>query len=342
MKRGVLPGIAAIALGTLPALGAGDAPPLAGRTYLVLPFENVVEDATLDWLSSGLALSIGEALRGFGGRPIEDEERSVFLEGSGVPPGATLSLGTALDLGRRARSRPGGTSPDRLVLGRFTVQDGGLQLQARTVELETSKASPWVARDGRLRDLLDVQEDLAVGLLEAEGVRASGRSESLRRQRGGLPLLAFETYCRAMAETDTRKRLQLLRRAVQEFPGYPKAAYQGALLLAREERWGEAAVLLGKAAFDPHPYEADFHLLAASVALERREGERAAEEARRALAFEESARGHLLLARALVLLGDREQARAALDRARVIDPSEPEIAELLKSLENGAAPRRAQ
>ena len=328
----------------LPArpLPAADEPlrALAGRTYLVLPFENVVEDATLEWLSTGLALSVGEFLRGFGARVVDEEERAVLLEGNGIPAGAGLALGTALDLGRKARERPGGTRPDRLILGRFDVQEGALTLEARVVDLPGGKARHWIARQGRLKDLLDVQEEMAIVLLSDEGVKSPGKSESIRRQRGGLPLLAFETYCRAMAETDSRRRLQLLRRAVQEFPGYPKAAYQAAALLAREERWTEAQTLLDRAAFAPHPYEAESHQLSAAIALERGNPERAADEARRALGYEENTRGRILLGRALMALGDREQARALLDAVRTADPSHPDLEELRRAVEGGPPPRR--
>ena len=330
---------AALLLALSTAAGADAPADLAERTYLVLPFENVVEDASLDWLSTGLAMALGEYLQGFGARVMDDEERAVLLEGNGIPAGAGLSLGTALDLGRRARERPGGTRPDRLVLGRYEVHEGALTLQARVVILPEGKARPWSSRAGRLKDLLDVQEELAQVVLEDEGVRSPGRSGSIRKQRGGVPLLAFETYCRAMAETESKRRLQMLRRAVQEFPGYPKAAFQAAALLAKEERWTEAHTLLERAAFAPHPYEADFHLLSASVALGRGNAERAAEEARRALTFAESARGRILLGRALLVLGERDEARAQLEAARSADPSDPDLEDLRKAIE-GAPPAR--
>jgi tetratricopeptide (TPR) repeat protein len=325
---------------TEPAPAAPGPGPLAGRSYLVLPFENVAEEASLGWMSTGLALALGEYLEGSGARVMDDEERAVLLEGNGIPVGAGLSLGSALDLGRKARERAAGGRPDRLVIGRFEVHDGTLTLQARLVALPDGKARPWASRAGRLKDLLDVQEELALVLLEEEGVRGAGRSASVRRQRVGVPLLAFETYCRAMAETDSRKRLQALRRAVQEFPGYPKAAYQAAALLAKEERWSEAQAMLERSSDTPHPYEEEFHLLAAAVALGRGDAERAAEEARRALSFGESARGRVLLARALLALGERDGARAALEAARAADPSDPEIEEVRRAVEGGPATRR--
>ena len=135
-----------------------------------------------------------------------------------------------------------------------------------------------------------------------------------------------------MSETDTRRRLQLLRRAAQEFPDYPQALYQAAALLAREERWSEAADLMARVKEPPHPYEAEALLLSAALALQRRDYQAAAAMARRSQTHGESARAHLLLARALAGLGDEAGAAAALDHAQSADPTDPEIEEVRRAL----------
>src|SRR5262249_49348044 len=198
------------------------------------------------------------------------------------------------------------------------------------------KARPWVQRTGRLKDLLQVERDLAVELAHNEKISLpDSRSALLRQQSEDAPLLAFETYCRAMAESDSKKRLQLLRKALQQYPGYRKAAYQAGALLAREERWEDAAVILAKASSDPFPYESDYHLLNALVALRRRNPQEAITEARRSLAIADTARGHLLLGRALPAPGDREAALAELDKAKTADPSDPEIEDLRRAISGG-------
>jgi hypothetical protein len=333
----------ALVLGAPLTVRAADADPatLAGHTYLILPFENVAEEPSLGWLSTGLSLSLGEYLVGFGAVTVDDEERAVLLEGNGVPTGAPLALASVLELGRKMRARPGGVRPDRVVLGRFNVQEGALTLHARSFDLVAEKGRAWTVRSGRLRDLLEVQQEIALALAREEGLRVPPRSETVERHLGGLPLLAFETYCRAMATTDSKKRLQLLKRAVEEFPGYPKAAYQAAALLAKEERWGEAGAMLGRAAWHPHPYAADAHLLAAAVALHRRDARTAAQEARLALQSADTARGHLLLGRALLALGERDEALAAWRKAREADPSDPEIGDLGRALGEDQDPPRS-
>ncbi len=332
-----------ILLCTLPTgaqLLAADAP-APGRAYLILPFENTAEDRSLAWMSTGLAHALGEYLLGFGQQVMDDEERAVLLEGSGIPPGAPLALASALELGRKTLQRPTGLRADRLILGRFNVENGDITLAARALDTQQEKARPWLQRSGRLKDLLEVQRDLAVALARDEKIVLSdSRAAILRQQSEDAPLLAFETYCRAMAESDSKKRVQLLRKALQQYPGYPKAAYQAGSLLVREERWEDAAAVLGKASSDPFPYESEFHLLNATVALRRKNPQAAMGEARRALSIADTARGHLLLGRALQATGDRTAALAELDKARIVDPSDAEIEDLRRALNEGKPDRR--
>jgi hypothetical protein len=317
----------------LPGLG-GDAPARAASPaigFVILPFENTAEVEALDWLQTGLAFHTGEHLKACGASVVEEEDRAVFLEGNGIPPGASLTLASALELGRKMRARSTGLRPDRLVLGRFTVAEGDLSLQVRVIDLEGERARPWIARQGRLIDLLRVHAGLMEGLGRDAGLRGCGGEES----EPAPPLLAFETYTRAMAESDPKKRLSLLRRALQEFPGYPQAGYQAALLQARAERWDDAATTLQSLTAEPVPYSTDAHLLAASVALQRKDAATAASQARLALQRLPSARGHALLGRALAAQGDVPGARKEQERAQAIDPSEPEIEDLRKILDGG-------
>jgi tetratricopeptide (TPR) repeat protein len=339
LKRAfVFLGLAAWAAGTaLPAADTG-AP---ARAYLILPFENTAEDRSLDWMSAGLAHALGEYLLGFGQRVMDDEERTVLLEGSGIPPGAPLALASALELGRKTLARPAGLRVDRLVLGRFNVDHGDIAVAARVIDIRREKARPWQSRSGRLKDLQEVNRDLALALARDEKLAVSdGRADLLRKQSEDVPLLAFETYCRAVTGSDSKERLQLLRKALQQYPGYPKAAYQAGALLAREERWEDAAAILVKASSDPFPYESDYHLLNALVALGRRDPETATTEARRALSIVDSARGHLLLGRALQAAGDRAAALAELQKAKAADASDAEVEELRRALDDVKSPRR--
>jgi tetratricopeptide (TPR) repeat protein len=323
----------AFVLAIAPVLPAAPAVASPAPAFLIMPFENTGEDPGLAWLANGLALHTGEHLRGRGAALVEEEERAVFLEGQGIPAGASLTLASALELGRTMRARPGGIKPDRLVLGRYAVQEGSLTLSVRVIDLATERARPWITREARLKDLLDAHQSLVDALARDAGLKGRGD--------GGVvepPLIAFESYCRALAESDQRKRLALLKRALQEWPGYPLAAYQAALVQSRSEQWKEAGETLASATSAAHPYESDFHLLEAAVAIETKDPAAAELAARRALEVADTARGHALLGRALVAKGARDAAQDELTRATAIDPAEPEIDDLRRALATQAKP----
>lgn len=305
----------------------------AAAGFLILPFENVSEEPQLEWLSAALALHTGEHLRACGGAVVDDEDRAVFLEGNGIPAGASLSLASALEIGRKMHTRTSGLRPDRLVLGRFSVQNGDVTLSGRVIDLGDEKARPWIERQGRLSALLDVHAGLAEGLARDAGLRGCKGTE----RDPAPPLLAFETYARGMAESDGRKRLVLLKRALQESPGYPEAAFQTGVLLARAEHWDDALTTLQSAAAVPAPYEAEYHLLTAEAALQHKDAAAAAEHAQKAVQIAPSARAHALLGRARLAQGDRAGASAELDRALAIDANAPELDDLKKALHPGTA-----
>lgn len=308
------------------------AAPSPAPGFLILPFENTADDATLAWLATGLALHTGEHLKTHGAAVVDDEDRAVLLEGNGIPAGASITLASSLELGRSMRARPAGVRPGRLLLGRFNVQEGQITLSARLIDLGSEQARPWIERQGRLKDLMEVHASLAEALArDADLPGGRGHAKLIEP-----PLLAFETYCRGMAEGDARRRLTLLRRALQEFPGYPTASYQAAALLVRAERWDDAAEILHAATSDAAPYQSEYHLLDAAIALQRHDAAVAADAAQKALEVADSARGHALLGRARVGLADRDAARGELEKAIAIDPSDPEIEELKKALAQGA------
>jgi tetratricopeptide repeat protein len=302
-------------------------------TYLILPYENRGGDPSLDWLSGGLALSLGEHLRGLGSRVIEEEDVSQLMEEAGIPPGAVPTLASALEIGRKVRARPDSGRPDRLILGRYDVQDGQITVAVRWIDLAKVKGGPWMTRTGRLAGLLEVHQGLAVAFAREQGLATTGpRAEALKAQLAGVPLLAFETYSRAMGESDPSSRLRLLRRAAHEFPGYPAATYQAAALLARQEHWDEAAAMLERAAAPPAQDEHGFYLLSAAVALERDDPPAAVGNARLALEQSDTPRARLLLGRALLASGDHDQARAELKKITSLDPSDPELQELRRAV----------
>jgi len=64
-------------------------------------------------------------------------------------------------------------------------------------------------------------------------------------------------------------------------------------------------------------------------------------EARRALAIADTARGHLMLGKALQASGDLAGALAEMDKVHAADPTGAEIDELRRAIDEGKGPRRS-
>jgi Tetratricopeptide repeat len=307
-------------------------------TYLVLPFEDSAPDPAREWLREGMALSLGEYLAGAGQRVVDREDRNLAMEEMSLPPGAPLTLATSIRLGRALRSDADPPNPDRLVVGRYTVDQGHLTLAARSLDLTADRAGPWKERQGSLTDLLQIQREVAANILRGDGVsfeRLSGKGDEAGAEQS-FPLLAYENYIRGMIDADPGRQVSFLRKAIQESPGYPKASYHLARLLVKAGKSSEAETVLARMLREPVPYRAEYHALLGSLALGTGKLSQAEEEARTSLALRETADARLLMARIEQTRGNSEEARRELDRAQSLDPDGPEIEAVRKLLGLGA------
>jgi len=314
--------------------------PRAPFTYLILPFEDSAPDPAREWLREGMALSLGEYLAGAGQQVVDREDRNLAMEEMSLPSGAPLTLATSIRLGRLLRSDPDPPNPDRLVVGRYTVDQGRLTLSARSLDLTADRAGPWKEREGSLTDLLQIQREVAANLLRGDGIsfeRLSGKGDEAGAEQS-FPLLAYENYIRGLIDSDPGRQQSFLRKAIQESPGYPKASFQLARLLARAGKPAEAETVLARILREPVPYRAEYHSLLGSLALGAGKLSEAEEEARTSLALRETAEARLLMARIAQARGNLEEARRELERAQSLDPDGPEVEAIRKLLGRGAGP----
>jgi tetratricopeptide (TPR) repeat protein len=336
-----------IPVGALVALSAVlSAPPAAGaegaRTFLILPFEDSASDPAREWLREGMAISLGDYLLAAGQQVVPREERLLAAEELGLPSGAPLTHATAIKIGRHLRSRGDGTLPDRLILGKFTLDDGALSLSGRVLDLTANRAGPWKQEAGNLKDLLRIQRQLAVSLLRSEGIPSSNLFPASDDARAGnaFPLVAYESYIRAILLPEPRDQMALLRKATQQSPGYPKAVFQLARILGRAGRTREAEAALKGIAGRPDPYGAEYHTLRGQLALDAGRASEAEEQGRTSLALKETAEARILLARVERTRGNLDRAREELDRAAALDPAHPDLDPLRRALEKETAARR--
>jgi hypothetical protein len=334
-----------LALALLPLASASGDVARAETTshgYLILPFEDTARDTSRVWMRDAMSISLGEYFLCAGEKVVPRDDRLLAMEELSLPPGAPLTLATSIQLGRRFAGGQEGPWADRLVAGKFALDQGQITLTARVLSLDSNRASPWLEETGSLKDLLRIQRALAHSLLRADSV--SGRDLAGAADDAGaghaFPLVAYESYVRALIDSNPAKQQSLLRKALETAPGYPKACFQLGKILARAGKGTEAEKVLKSAAVEPVPFTAEYHGLLGTLALNAGRLSDAESEAGKSLAVKETAEARILKARIARANNDPDKARAELDRAAALDPDHAEIDALRRELDKQAPSRR--
>jgi hypothetical protein len=224
-------------------------------------------------------------------------------------------------------------------VGKFSLDNGQLAISARVLQLDANAAAPWKDASGNLKDLLKLQKSLAHSLLRSDGAAAGTLASHDDSDAGhDFPLVAYENYVRGLIEPSAPKQITFLRKAVQQSPGYPKACFQLARVLARGGKRGEAEGVLKGISGEPVPYVAEFHALSGELALDAGRLTDAEAQARASLSARETAEAHLLLARIAHSNSDAAQALKELDRAQTLDPDNPDIDSLRRQIRKDPPP----
>jgi tetratricopeptide (TPR) repeat protein len=184
------------------------AQPASQDRILVLPFENAGSDALSHWLGEATAVLVADGLKARGHAVISREERVRAFEELHLPLSATLSRATLIKIAQLLGAA-------ELVVGKFTVEDRQLSIQANPIRVDAGRVRPPVAERGPLTDLFELHDRLVEHL--APGT--SRRGEAPVRP----PLQAFESYIKGLVAATPAARATFLESAIQDAPGFDRA-----------------------------------------------------------------------------------------------------------------------
>ena len=256
-------------------------------TVAVLDFENVSGDASLAWLSSGIAETLTNDLRAATLRIID---RFRVTE-------AIAQVGRELSALRRT------LAIDRAVVGSFQRAGDRLRITARIIDAQSGESLADAKADGPLDQVFDLQDRIVGQFSDALGAGRPGPAER-RVYRETSSLEAYQAF------TEGRVRLESLDGAVV---AGAIADFERAIVL--DPRYAAAHVGLGNARFFQYEMsrarnQPDGALLA-----------RAIDHVRRAIELERDlAEAHATLAFILVSAGRSVEALAAARRAVALEP----------------------
>ena len=256
-------------------------------TVAVLDFENVSGDASLAWLSSGIAETLTNDLRAATLRIID---RFRVTEAIGQSGRELSALRRALAI-------------DRAVVGSFQRAGDRLRITARIIDAQSGESLADAKADGPLDQVFDLQDRIVGQFSDALGAGRPGPAER-RVYRETSSLEAYQAF------TEGRVRLESLDGAVV---AGAIADFERAIVL--DPRYAAAHVGLGNARFFQYEMsrarnQPDGALLA-----------RAIDHVRRAIELERDlAEAHATLAFILVSAGRSVEALAAARRAVALEP----------------------
>ena len=252
----------------------------------VLDFVNVSHDASLDWLSSGIAETVTNDLRSALHARTLDRTRIVE---------ASRRVGTDLDALRRELHL------DLAVVGSFQRSGDRLRITARAVDAATGEALADSKADGLLAEVFDLQDRIVAQLSAAIGSRSA---TAPRRTKETSSLEAYQAFTEGRLRLETLDGAQVTR-AIGDF--------ERAIEL--DGRYAGAHVGLANA----HFFEYEM-----SRAKSRPDGAllaRAIDHVRRAIELDRDlAEAHATLAFLLVSAGRASEALISARRAVTLEP----------------------
>lgn len=271
------------------AANSGQEPQSSSRlpSVGVLDFSNVTRDASLDWLSSGIAETVTNDLRAALQVRILDRSRIVQ---------AVKRCGTDLAALRRELQF------DLAVVGSFQRSGERLRITARAVDAASGEALADSKADGLLADVFDLQDRIVAQLSAAIGSRNDAAPRRPLRETSSLA--AYHAFTEGRVRLDTLDGAQVAK-AIDDFER----------AIGIDPRYAAAHVGLGNARFWQYEMSrARNHPEAALLA-------KAIDHVRRAIELEpDLAEAHATLSFLLVSAGRATEALVAARRAVVLEP----------------------
>lgn len=253
----------------------------------VLDFSNVTRDASLDWLSSGIAETVTNDLRAALQVRILDRSRIVQ---------AVKRSGTDLAALRRELQF------DMAVVGSFQRSGDRLRITARAVDAASGESLADSKADGLLTDVFDLQDRIVAQLSAAIGSRNDAAPRRPLRETSSLE--AYHAFTEGRVRLDTLEAAQVTT-AIEDFER----------AIALDPRYAAAHVGLGNARFWQYEMSRAQNQPEATLLA------RAIDHVRRAIEFEpDLAEGHATLSFLLMSAGRATEALVAARRAVVLEP----------------------
>src|SRR6202045_3904180 len=188
----------------------------AGRTMVVIPFENTSPTPGLEWLGESFPETFHEQLNSPVLYVASRDERLRAYDRQGVPAGVHPSRATLHRLAEQM-------DVDYAVLGSYKYDGARLTAIAQLLDMRAEKLSPAVTESGPLADLGTLQSALAWDLLRLIRTDFSVPKDKYIASVRPARLDALENYIRGTLATSAEEKVKYYREATRINPTYAQA-----------------------------------------------------------------------------------------------------------------------
>jgi len=228
--------------------------PAAGRTVVVIPFENTSPTPGLEWLSEAFPEAFREQLISPLLYVASRDERLRAYDRQGIPPNLHPSRATQYRLAEQM-------DVDYAVLGSYNYDGTRLTATAQLLDMRAQKLLPAATESGPLTDLGNLQSALAWDLLHLVFADLSLPKDKYVASVSPMHLDVLENYIRGMLTTTTEEKVRHYKEAVRVNPAYSEAWLElGKAYLAQRTYELAISALSQVPPSSAHAREASFYL----------------------------------------------------------------------------------
>lgn len=182
------------------------------KKIAVLPFSNLMKDASLDWLSGGISSTITTKLGNVKGivlverSQIEAAVKELSFQSSGfVDEKMAKEMGKMLGV-------------DVITVGEFQKAGDTLRITARFVDVQSGKIISTSDATGNFDGIFKLQDDIAFSLLKSLGIEATANVTSQIKTNSTESLTAlqwFEKGYKTQGTSDCDKAIEYYTKAIE-------------------------------------------------------------------------------------------------------------------------------
>jgi tetratricopeptide (TPR) repeat protein len=224
-----------IALSILLLFACGRLDAASPKVILVFPLENMSRNASLGWMSEGIAELLATRLASPTRYILQRSERDTAYEQLGLPLETPLTLASEYKVAQMLGA-------STVVVGHFTLAGDQLTTHVQWLNMTVLTLSHPIVVTGKLTELDELETRLAWELLRSQDKEAvTGTEEEFSYRFPTVRLDAFESYIRGILSTDSKSRIHFLRESDRLNPRDHRAAFALGQYYFDQEAYADSA-----------------------------------------------------------------------------------------------------